>query len=244
MRWSYRVAVAILSFVAAYVPARAEDPKATAILDKAITALGGEDNLNKITAFKWAGTVAFHGAGGGRPYDVEFTVDGLGRMRRKWGLNLTVVAGDKGWQKRGDVVRDMRDEAIAREKRSIYLQVIPVTLVQLKGKDYRCEAAGEEKVGDKLAAKVKVSAPDGKDFTLLFDIETGLPVKEVAQVWAPNGQDVTTETTFADYKDFGGIKKATKIEITSSGFGGGSSQVINDFKVLETVPDDTFAAPK
>ena len=242
MRRTLRAALAIVPFVAACMPARGEDPKATVILDKAIAALGGEEKLARITAFTWVGTVTFHGPGGEQNHDVEFTANGLDHLRRKWGSNLMVVAGDKAWQKRGERARELMADAVAREKRNIYLQVIPVTLVPLKGKDYKCEAAGEEKVGEKPAAFVKVTAPDGKDFTLCFDKETGLPVKEVTLLELPGGQEVKIETTFADYKEFGGIKKATKIK--SSGFGGGVSQEISDFKVLEKVPEDAFTEPK
>ena len=216
MRRIQRAVLAILPFLAACVPARGQDPNATAILDKAITALGGEERLARISAFKWVGTVTFNVNGTDRTDDVEFTARGLDHLRRQFGLNLMVVAGDKAWQKRGDRARELMADAVAREKRSIYLQVIPVTLVPLKGKDYKCQAAGEEKVGEKPAAVVKVTAPDGKDFTLFFDKETGLPVKEVAQLEIPGGREVRTETTFADYKDFGGIKKATRIAFKSA----------------------------
>ena len=122
--------------------------------------------------------------------------------------------------------------------------MIPVTILPLKGKGFKCEAAGEEKVGDKPAKVIKVTATHGKDFTLFFDKATGLPVKEVAKLELPGGREVTTETTFADYKEFGGIKKATKIEFKSNGFGSGGSQIISGFTILEHVPDNAFAEPK
>ena len=50
-----------------------------------------------------------------------------------------------------------------------------------------------------------------------FDKESGLPVKQVAKVLGFQGQEYTAETTFADYKDFDGIKKATKIEVKRDG---------------------------
>ena len=50
-----------------------------------------------------------------------------------------------------------------------YLQVVPITLIPLKDKAFKVESAGEEKVGEKPAAALKVTGPDGKDFTLLFD---------------------------------------------------------------------------
>ena len=115
---------------------------------------------------------------------------------------------------------------------------------QVKRNDFKYQAAGEGKVGDRPALARKITAPDGKDFTLFFDKQTGLPVKEVAQLEIPGGREATAETTFSDYKDFGGIKKATKIEVKTTGFGSGFSQVITDFEVLDKVADGTFAEPK
>ena len=69
------------------------------------------------------------------------------------------------------------DDEVAREKRNLYLQIVPVLLVPLKGKGFKVESAAEEKVGDKPASVLKVTGPDGKDFTISFDKESGLPVK-------------------------------------------------------------------
>ena len=137
----------------------------------------------------------------------------------------------------------MDDDGIANEKRMIYLTVIPGTLVPLKVKDFKIEPAAEEKVGDKPAVGIKVTAPDGKDFKLYFDKESGLPVKLVAKVIGFQGDEFTMETTYASYKDFDGIKKATKVESKRDGekF---IAQEISEFKVLDKAPDETFAEPK
>jgi hypothetical protein len=124
---------------------------------------------------------------------------------------VTVLAGDKGWRKFGDMSMEMDTDAVTNEKRTIYLQVIPVLLVPLKGKDFKVEAAKEEKVGERPAAAIKVTPADGKEFTLYFDKDNGLPVKLVANVIGFGGEEFTQETTYAEYKDFGGIKRATKI---------------------------------
>ena len=57
------------------------------------------------------------------------------------------------------------------------------------------------------------------------------------------GDEYTQETTYSDYKDFGGIKKATKIAIKRDGeeF---VEQEITEFKVLDKVPAGTFDEPK
>jgi len=228
-------------------PARADDQEAKAILDKAINALGGEEKLGKATSFSWKskGTVKFND--NENEFNNQVTVQGLDHHRREFGNDqfngLVVLAGDKGWRKFGDNQTDLDGDALANEKRNVYLQVIPITLVPLKGNGFKYEKAAEEKLGDKPAVVLKVTGPDGKDFTLAFDKESGLPVKQVAKVIGFQGQEYTAETTFADYKDFDGIKKATKVEVKRDGE---KFQVmeVTEFKVLDKVAPETFAEPK
>ena len=56
-----------------------------------------------------------------------------------------------------------------------YLQAVTSTVLPLKTKAFKVEAAPDEKVGDKPATVVKGTGPDGKTFVLYFDKETGLP---------------------------------------------------------------------
>ena len=137
----------------------------------------------------------------------------------------------------------MPDITLATEKRTVYLTVIPGTLLPLKGKAFKIKAAGEEKVGGKAAVGLKVTGPDGKDFTLYFDKEGGLPVKQVAKVKDFMGEEFTQETTYADYKEFQGIKKAMKIENKRAGekF---LEQQTTSFKVLDKVDPKTFTKPE
>lgn len=243
MRWARAVVIAFAVLAATCGRARADDdPKAKAILAWAINALGGEEKLAKIEAFSSKANVTFGPAG--QQKDAELIFKDLDHMRRAFGANLVVLAGDKGWRKVRNATNELSDQAIASEKRSIYLQAIPIILVPIKRNDFKYEAAGDAKVGDKPARALKITAPDGKDFTLFFDNGTGLPVKEVAQLEVPGGREATTETTFSDYKDFGGIQKATRIEVKSFGFGSGFSQSITDFQVLDKVDDSAFAKPK
>ncbi|MGO9464215.1 MAG: hypothetical protein ACLQIB_13010 [Isosphaeraceae bacterium] len=242
----------VAAFAAAllFVPfarARAGDDDAKSILDKAIKALGGEDKLAKAEAFstKAKGTVVFNGNENDTTSDATFK--GLDHLRREFGNDqfhgVVVFSVDKGWRKFGDNSSDIEGDGVANEKRNIYLAVIPITLVPLKGNGFKYETAGEEKVGDKPAAILKITGPDGKDFTLSFDKESGLPVKQVAKVVGFGGMEFTMETTFSDYKDFGGIKKATKIQAKRDGEKFQDLEV-TEFKVLDKVDPETFAEPK
>jgi hypothetical protein len=232
-------------------PARAADEGANAVLDKAIKALGGADKLAKVKAADWKtkGTISI--MGGDNPFTTHVTVQGLDHFRQEFegdfGGNkisgATVVAGGKGWRKFGDNVMELDKDALANEKRAVYLNVAPITILPLKGKGFKVEAAGEEKVADKPAAVLKVTGPDGKDFKLYFDKGSGLPVKMVAKVAGFMGEEYTQETTYGDYKEMGGIKKATKIDAKRDGekF---IDATITEFRALDKVDPKTFEEPK
>ena len=247
MRRLVGLGVAAVFFSMVSGSGRADDQEVKSILDKPLEALGGEEKLGKVEAFSWKskGVVVFNGDE--NESRSEVTVKGLDHFRREFGNDqfhgIVVLSGEKGWRKFGDNVNDLEGDLLASEKRGIYLHVIPITLMPLRGKGFKVEAAGEEKVGDKPAAILKITGPDGKDFTLSFDKESGLPVKQVARVVGFQGQEHNQETTFADYKEFDGIKKATKIEVKRDGEKFQTFE-LTEFKVLDKVDPEVFTEPK
>jgi hypothetical protein len=244
MRRFLGAALAMFSFV---VPAQADDKDATSIVDKAITAAGGAEKLGKVNAFSWKAKGTITLGGNENDFTSQVTIKGLDQYRREFGNDqfnaVVVVDGKKAWRKFGDNADELEGEALANEKRVVYLNAIPITLVGLKGNSFKYAAAPEEKVGDKPAVVLKVTGPDGKDFTLFFDKESGLPVRQVARILSFQGEEYTSETTFADYKDFDGIKKATKITVKRDGEPFQSWEV-TEFKVLDKVDAEIFTEPK
>lgn len=247
------IGAALAAAFALALPAagRAADADPNAVLDKAIQALGGQDKLSKAKALTWAvkGTVTFGDMD--TPYTGKVAINGLDQYRQEFEADfggnpfkaVTVLAGNKGWRKFGDDKQDLDADAIANEKRTIYLTVVPITILAAKGKEFKLAAAGEEQVGGKPAVGVKITGPDGKDFTVFFDKESGLPVKQVAKVIGFMGEEFTQETTFGDYKDMAGIKKATKISLKRDGekF---IEQTITGLETPDKLDDKTFAEPK
>jgi len=65
----------------------------------------------------------------------------------------------------------------------------------------------------------------------------------VAKVMDFQGNERTQETTFGNYKEMAGVKKATKIQAQRDGekF---LEQEISEFKVLDKVDPKTFAEPQ
>jgi hypothetical protein len=227
---------------------RAADPKdAIAIVDKAIQAVGGEDKLNKITILSWKSTGTLSINGNDTPVSTQTFMQGLDHSRQEFQSEfngqtfkgVTAFAVDKGWRDFGGNHMDMDKDAIANEKRTLYLSLIPVTLVPLKGKDFKLDTMPDVTVEGKMLAGIKVTAPDGKDFTLFFDKDSNLPVKMVAKVLGFDGQEFTQETLFSDYKDMAGIKKATKVVSKRNGekF---IEQQVTDFQVLDKIEPKTF----
>lgn len=244
-------ALLALTLVGGLAPAaRADEAEAKAVLDKAIKALGGEEKLGKAQAISWKSKGKITFGENENPFNSQTIIQGLDRYHGEFEgefngnpfKGITVLDGKKGWRKFGDNVMEMDDDAVTNERRTIYLQVIPVTLVALKGQGFKLDSAKGEDVSGKPTDAIKATGPDGKDFTIYFDKEKNLPVKLVANVVGFNGEEFTQETTFADYKDFDGIKKATKVVAKRDGQTFLDSEV-TDFKAMDKADPGAFAEP-
>ena len=229
--------------------ARADDaPDAMTIVNKGIKALGGEEALGKVKAISLKSKTTITINGNDNDGSSVQTLQGLDHFRQEFEAQIngnafkavTILAGDKGVRKFGDNRTDLDKEALANQKRTVYLTLIPITLLPLKDKDFKVETIGEEKIDDKPALGIKVTAPDKKDFKLYFDKDSGLPVRMVARVAGfRQGDEFTQETNFSDYKATAGIKKAMKLVNKRDGekF---MTQQITEVKFLDTVDPKTF----
>ncbi|MBX9628357.1 MAG: hypothetical protein K2X82_31450 [Gemmataceae bacterium] len=242
-------AAAVLT--AALAPARADDAKAdpAAVIDKAAKALGIADKSPAAHQTKSKLTISVMGM------DIEAetttTAKDVDHARSEFagdfGGNkiegVTVLAGDKGWRSLNGDVMDLDGDALANEKRNLYLSAIALNPPVLKGKGFKVAAAADDKADGKPAAVLTGTGPDGKEFKVFFDKATGLPLQLVAPKVAGFGGDEAEQVwTFADYKDFGGVKRPAKTTVTRGGekF---ITQTVTEFKVLDKVDAKTFEKP-
>jgi hypothetical protein len=229
----------------------ADDQDTKAVIDKAVKALRGAEKLGaaKIVRWKTKGKIVRNDETS--DISTKVTAQGIDKVRQEFegefGGNpvkgVTILDGDKGWRKFGEETNPLEGDQLANQKRTAYLQLVPEMPQLLNGEGFKVEAGEEEKVGGKPAAVLKVTAPDGKEFQLFFDKESGLPVKLTATVVGRQGNEFAQETTFANYKDFDGIKRATKIESKRNGKKYLDSEV-TEFQVLDKVDAKIFAEPK
>lgn len=233
-------------------PVRADDAAdANAVLEKAIKAMGGAEKLGAIHAVqvKTKGTINF--AGNESPINGQTTIQGFDHYRLdfegEFGGNklkgTTIINGDKAWRKLNDEIMELDGPSIQGEKRLIYLQHAVSNPTVLTGKGFKITKTVNEQIDGKASVGVTATGPDGKEFTVFFDKESGLPVKLVAKVTGLGGEEVKQETTYADFKDFGGIKRATKTASMRDGEPFLKQELI-EFKVLDKVDPKTFDEPK
>jgi hypothetical protein len=230
-------------------PAGEQDAKA--VIDRAVAALGGAAKLGAAKAVVWKTKGKMHRNDADNEFSSKVTAQGVDHFRQDFEgefdgnpvKGVTVLAGDKAWRKFGEETRKLEDDALASQKRNVYLQVVPEMPLLLKGEGFKVETGEEEKVGGKPAAVLKVTGPDGKEFQLFYDKESGLPVKMTATVAGRQGNEFAQETTFGNYKDFDGIKRATKIVTKRNGTKFLDAE-LTEFKVLDKVDPKTFAEPQ
>jgi hypothetical protein len=84
--------------------------------------------------------------------------------------------------------------------------MIASQLMDYKSRGHQVELLGQEDVGSAKAYKIKLTnKDDGKVTTYFIDATSSLVIKSKGKVEL-QGAEVEVETSFSDYKDFGGLK--------------------------------------
>jgi hypothetical protein len=225
---------------------------ARAIIDKAVKAHGGADNLgkHKASVLKMKGKVEAAGM------SIDFTSTVATQMPDKMKMDMDievmgnkvsfvqVLAGDKGWVKFADKVMDMDKDQVAEAVERIH-SVRVANMAALSDKAFKLSPMGESKVNGQDAIGVQVSHKDHRDVNLFFDKKSGLLVKSETRskdLIGGNDQEFTAETFYADYKDFNGVKRATKQTLKRDGKDFGQIE-ITDFEAKDKLDDSLFAKP-
>jgi len=236
---------------------RADDAaNAKAVVEKAIQARGGADNLAKYKADVLKVKGAVHVSG----LDIDFTGEISFQQPDKsrtviegtvMGTNFKstrVVNGDKGWVDdllgATQSMRNMSKEELAEERESQNLNSI-ARLAVLTGKAYTLSTVGESKVGDKEAVGILVKRKGYRDVSLFFDKKTHLLLKSETRVKDPQGggdTEFTQEAFYDDYKKVGDLQVAHKQTVKRDGKAYLESEA-TEFKPEEKLDDGLFAKP-
>jgi hypothetical protein len=226
-----------------------EQADATALVDKALKAMGGTDKVAKFKSGTWKGKATAQEGGKEVVLTSEGTWHGTDMVRidaeitggGKTEKVLAVINGDKGWLKAQDMVRDAPDGELPMMKSALYAVRMPHLLPDIKGKDFKLSNLGEVKVGDKPALGIGVAHKDYKDVKLFFDKETALPAKSEVRLADPMGRELLVEFLYGDYKEADGIKHPMKISIKVEGKE--LMLELSEIKSKDKVDESEFAKP-
>jgi outer membrane lipoprotein-sorting protein len=197
-----------------------------AVVEKAIKATGGKAKLARLKEFTVKGKGTAEADNKKIPFTIEASVQKSGRFRMELNAEdngrainfLLVINGDKGWIKVADRQEKAPKEIMEALKADAYALRLAQRLLHLLDKDVKLSPLGEVKVGDNDAVGVKVERKGQLDVSLFFDKKTGLPIKcELMVKDSPNGQELSHEYLFSDFKDLGGIKHFGKVILNRDG---------------------------
>jgi outer membrane lipoprotein-sorting protein len=189
-------------------PVEAAAQNTDEIVAKVLAARGGLEKAKAVQTERITGTIYFNAELYG-PFLAEFKRPG--KMHNEVTIqNKTVVRAfngkDAGWVTNPFVGKDTPEAMSADEvKDAVNEADFDGPLVDAKAKGNTIELAGTEKVEGRDAYILKVTHKDGQVSSYSFDTKTFLLVK-----WngadSVNGETVTRETYFHDYRDVGGLK--------------------------------------
>lgn len=224
---------------AAPATAPANLPSARSLVDKFIAAIGGEARLRKNTSRK--STIKFELTGMSNmaadmvliqkaPNMLLMTVEipGIGQMKQGFD-------GTTGWASDPmQGARVVQGEELSQLKREAEF------LRELKMFDIykKVETVGAEQFNGVDCWKVALTDESGDVENAFFDKNTGLLQGLMGVMKSPAGE-LPTQTTFKEYKDFDGLKLASRTEMTVMG----NTQTLTLEKLEFDVVDDAMLAP-
>ena len=232
---------------AAEVAQAEDDPKARAVIKRAVKAAGGAAKLKSQTKMDVTDEGTFYGMGEGVPYEGRFTFDWPNRFRMEIVNVFTMVSTpDSVWVESGGNVIDVEGDPLRysrQETEGAYVGTL-IPLIKPNPK-YKLSVFGEEEINGETCDGVNVERENGPLITMFFSQKTGLLLKYQTVVHAAEKgyEEVTEETYYSNFKDFDGVRIPMKATIKRDGEKYVVSNVTS-VKFPKELDAELFAKPK
>ncbi len=217
---------------------------ATAILNEAIAAHGGEATLGKFVGMSSKAKGTGYEGDKKVALSYEWSLQGTDKMRTvSFDENnkideVEVVNGEKGWVKDDDqATEELSKEQIESRGETIYVSWATM-FVPLKAEGIRLSCLAETSVDGRKAVGILVSHEKHNTLKLYFDKETHLLVKYQRKFKNVEvGKEFDEESVFSDYRNVQETKQPFKV-VTSWDGVKISDLLISDMKLYEKPMDE------
>lgn len=180
------------------------DIPAAQVIDKYILAIGGKDNLDKVSTIAITGKLAVMGQ------SLPMTAKQMAPNKEAFVITMggnpvmkSVYDGTTGYQSQMGQKQDMTPDELAQKKdtKSLFEQL------NYKDADYKLDVKGIEKAAEGDAYVVVVTFPSGRMRTEYYNVNSGLLVRSVEEKKGEGGETVD----YSDYRKTGDIMLPYKI---------------------------------
>jgi hypothetical protein len=221
-------------------------PSVDQLLDKYLQAIGGVQNVARITSFVATGkSVGYRGFGGGGIVDVSAQAPDRRATHITFpeypdrGVSVRTYDGHTGWIATPlAVVR--KYELAGSERDGARLDAMLSFPTQIKQALTSLRVGPPSTIGDRDVTVLQGNGPNGTLATLYFDDLSGLLVRMVRHGRSPIGR-VPTQVDYSDYRDVGGIR--FPFRWTYAWLDGRDDYQFNDVKVNVPIDAATFGEP-
>lgn len=219
---------------------RPSPPSADEILNKYVTAVGGQAAIDKIKTRVMKGSLV---TANGQTISYEIQQSAPNKAYEMFtsqrGSMERAVNGDIGWEKNQQGVHELTGMQLADLKLSLQL----FRNLRLKEQYTRLRFGGREKVGDRDAVVLNTSTADNRLERLYFDAENGLLLRRISYSRTMIGV-IPEQMDFQDYRDVDGVKLPFTIVLASVDPGNPiSTRKFDEIKLNAPIDDSKFNMP-
>ena len=210
------------------------------IINKYITAIGGQANVDKVKSRTFK-AVAQNGPGNPITLDIEQAPPNKFHMRTtlEQGTFERGFDGQVGWEKSPRGLRQLDRIEVWRMGNSITLW----GNLRLKEQYTRLRTIGRDKVGDRDAYVILANRSDTDVERLFFDVETGLLLRRITYLRTIVGT-IPEQFDFEDYREVDGVKLPFLVRVSSVDAGNPVSvRTFSEMKLNTPVDESKFAKP-
>ncbi|MEZ6242324.1 MAG: hypothetical protein R3B57_04705 [Phycisphaerales bacterium] len=214
--------------------------RALEILARHVEAIGGEKAIRSHTDITTTGRLIVPSAG------LEGTITTHAKAPDKiltnvdlpgYGVSMTGYDGKTAWMVDPGVGALIMED----EQRDAFVRSSRLDAELRIEKDYpTIKYVGEDKIDDQPVDAILLVDKNGRESTHYFSKETGLRVA-ISTLEPTQFGDMPVRYVFSDYKDFDGLKQATK---TDQHIGPQTITITIDSVTFDPIPDETLAPPE